>query len=67
MRLLRYLLRGIDDTPTGVFTVKSLKDYLTILSVFQTCAYQDEQVWNFLVAGRANFTFPEPVTQDAMA
>jgi hypothetical protein len=51
----------------GRFTMKSLKDYLTILSVFQTCEYRGEQVWNFLVTGRTSFAFPEPVTQDAMA
>jgi predicted RecB family nuclease len=43
----------------GRFTMKSLDDYLTILSVFQTCEYRHEKVLNFLVAGKPAFQMPQ--------
>src|SRR6516162_4891121 len=42
----------------GRFTKKSVRDYLTILSVVQTCEYQGEKVLKFLLSGETRFTFP---------
>jgi hypothetical protein len=39
----------------GRFTSKSIRDYLAILTVFQTCEYRSLDVWDFLVSGEANF------------
>jgi hypothetical protein len=39
----------------GRFTIKSIRDYLAILTVFQTCEYRSLDVWDFLVSGEANF------------
>ena len=50
----------------GRFTKKSVSDYLTILSVFQTCEYQGEKVFEFLRTGETRFTFPNHVRQDAI-
>ena len=50
----------------GRFTPKSLTDYLTILSVFQTCERRGGQVWKFLVTGGTSFALAKSVTQDAM-
>ena len=41
----------------GRFTRKSVGDYLVILSVFQTCEYQGENVLNFLLTGNTRFAF----------
>jgi predicted RecB family nuclease len=39
----------------GRFTIKSIRDYLAILTVFQTCEYRGLDVWDFLVSGEASF------------
>jgi predicted RecB family nuclease len=41
----------------GRFTKKSVSNYLTMLSVVQTCEYQGENVLKFLLSGRTEFTF----------
>jgi hypothetical protein len=38
-----------------------VSDYLTILSVFQTCEYQGVKVLKFLLTGETTFTFPDPI------
>ena len=38
----------------GLFTKKSVGDYLTILSVFQTCEYRGLNVLGFLLSGKAS-------------
>jgi len=38
----------------GLFTRKSVGDYLTILSVFQTCEYRDLNVLDFLLSGKTS-------------
>jgi len=43
----------------GRFTKKSVRDYLTILSVVQTCEYQGEKVLKFLLDGETRFTFSQ--------
>lgn len=43
----------------GRLTRKSLGDYLVILSVFQTCEYQDENVLKFLLSGNTSLAFPD--------
>jgi hypothetical protein len=40
----------------GRLTKKSLSDYLTMLSVVQTCEYQSEKVLKFLLDGETRFT-----------
>ncbi len=52
----------------GRFTKKSVSDYLTILSVFQTCEYQGIEVLKFLLTGETTFTFPDRTrsTRDSM-
>jgi predicted RecB family nuclease len=40
----------------GRFTKKSVRDYLTILSVVQTCEYQGEKVLKFLLNGETRLT-----------
>jgi hypothetical protein len=50
----------------GRFTIKSLNDYLTILSVFQTCEHRGERVLKFLTTGRTALTFSESVMQGGM-
>jgi predicted RecB family nuclease len=42
----------------GRFTKKSVRDYLAILSVFQTCEYQGKEVLKFLLSGETRFAFP---------
>jgi hypothetical protein len=48
-------LLGTGAMPDGRFTIKSITDYLAILTVFQTCEYRGLDVWDFLVSGEANF------------
>jgi hypothetical protein len=43
----------------GRFTKKSVRNYLTILSVVQTCEYQGEKVLKFLLTGETRFTFSQ--------
>jgi len=38
----------------GRFTIKSVSDYLAILSVFQTCEYRGLNVLDFLLSGESN-------------
>jgi Transposase IS66 family len=38
----------------GLFTKKTVRDYLTILSVFQTCDYRGLNVLDFLLSGKAS-------------
>jgi hypothetical protein len=42
----------------GRFTKKSVSDYLTMLSVVQTCEYQGEKILPFLLNGQTKFKFP---------
>jgi hypothetical protein len=38
----------------GRFTINSVSDYLTILSVFQTCEYRGINALDFLLSGETN-------------
>jgi len=38
----------------GLFTKKTVRDYITILSVFQTCDYRGLNVLDFLLSGKAS-------------
>ncbi len=42
----------------GRFTKNSVRDYLVILSAFQTCEYRGGSVLKFLLSGKTSFAFP---------
>lgn len=45
----------------GRFTKRSVSDYLTLLSIVQTCEYQGEKVLQFLLNSDAQFSFDSGV------